>query len=125
MIDTKGKTAAEIRAMQQQLNDALVERRAERIDALRKEIEGLADEDGVSFATFVQQALVCAVPRAVRKPPQRGVAEAKYANPNNANVTWSGKGPKPAWFEAALAQGFDAADMLIQHGRANGNGAHA
>lgn len=125
MIDTKGKSAADLRAMQQQLADALVEHRAERIAALRKEIEELADEDGVSFATFIQQSLVDTA-RPVRKAPQRGVAEPKYVSPNDPTVTWSGKGPQPAWFTAAIAEGFTRQMMEIgTQSRASGNGAHA
>ena len=118
------KSKAELLAEKQRIEDALSAHRAERIATLRAEIEELADDDGVSFATFIQQALLDA-PRAARKAPQRGVAEPKYVSPNDPSVTWSGKGPKPAWFEAALGQGFDASDMLIAHSRANGNGAHA
>jgi DNA-binding protein H-NS len=126
MIDTKGKSAAEIRAMQQQLADALVEHRAERISALRKEIEELADDDGVSFATFIQQSLLDA-PRAARKPvAQRGVAPAKYVNPDDSSVTWSGKGPTPGWFTSAIAQGYSREMLEVATpSRANGNGAHA
>jgi len=40
--------------------------------------------------------------------PGRGLVEGsgpRYRNPENAAETWSGRGPRPAWIEAALAAG--------------------
>lgn len=37
----------------------------------------------------------------------------KYRHPENPNVTWTGRGRKPAWFVEALAAGKTEADMAI------------
>ncbi|MES2143412.1 MAG: H-NS histone family protein [Pseudomonadota bacterium] len=37
----------------------------------------------------------------------------KYANPANRSETWSGRGRKPRWFEAALKSGKSAGDLAI------------
>lgn len=37
----------------------------------------------------------------------------KYCNPHNKADTWSGRGRKPLWFQAALDSGKTADDMLI------------
>jgi len=44
---------------------------------------------------------------------KRTPATAKYANPADASDTWSGRGRKPRWFEAALRDGRTPADMAI------------
>ena len=38
---------------------------------------------------------------------------AKYANPENASQTWSGRGRQPAWFKAAMAAGKEPESMEI------------
>lgn len=40
-------------------------------------------------------------------------ATPKYANPADPTNTWSGRGRKPRWFEAALRAGKSAEDLAI------------
>ncbi len=49
----------------------------------------------------------------VTGPKKRAPAVAKYANPANAAETWSGRGRKPRWFDAALKSGAKPEDMAI------------
>ncbi len=44
---------------------------------------------------------------------KRAPATAKYANPANPADTWSGRGRKPRWFEAALNAGKSPEDLAI------------
>jgi DNA-binding protein H-NS len=44
---------------------------------------------------------------------KRAPATAKYANPANKSETWSGRGRKPRWFEAALNAGKSPEDLAI------------
>ncbi len=46
-------------------------------------------------------------------PKKRAPATAKYANPADASDTWSGRGRKPRWVEAALRSGKSLADLSI------------
>ena len=48
---------------------------------------------------------------AVRK---RRPARAKYENPANAGETWTGRGRKPRWVEAALKSGRNLESLLIK-----------
>jgi DNA-binding protein H-NS len=43
----------------------------------------------------------------------RSPAAAKYRNPENHSDTWSGRGRKPRWFEAALAAGTKVSDLMV------------
>ncbi len=44
---------------------------------------------------------------------KRAPAKAKYANPANRSDTWTGRGRKPRWAEAALKSGKSLADLAI------------
>jgi DNA-binding protein H-NS len=44
---------------------------------------------------------------------KRAPATAKYANPANRSDTWSGRGRKPRWFEAALNAGKSPEDLAL------------
>lgn len=37
----------------------------------------------------------------------------RYRNPANSAETWSGRGPRPAWLEQALARGARLADLEV------------
>ena len=41
----------------------------------------------------------------------------KYGNPENPAETWSGKGKRPAWVEAALAEGKSLENLEISDDR--------
>ena len=67
------------------------------------ELEEKAREMGFSLAELTGAAVT-------RK---RAPATAKYANPADASETWSGRGRKPRWFDAALKSGTKPEDMAI------------
>lgn len=47
--------------------------------------------------------------------PRKAGKVAKYANPDNPNETWhGGKGPKPKWVRAKLAEGLTLESFLVQ-----------
>jgi DNA-binding protein H-NS len=66
-------------------------------------LEELARAKGFSFAELTGSTVV-------RK---RAPATPKYANPADKSDTWSGRGRKPRWFEAALSNGMTAQDLSI------------
>jgi len=43
----------------------------------------------------------------------RSAAKAKYRNPADHAQTWSGRGKRPRWFNAALAAGKKEKDLLV------------
>lgn len=75
----------------------------------RRKKEALAElEEKARSLGFSLSELTGAAP--VRK---RSPATAKYANPANPSDTWSGRGRKPRWFEAALNAGRKPEDLAI------------
>lgn len=75
----------------------------------RKKKDALADlEERARALGFTLAELTGASP--VRK---RAPVAPKYANPANRSETWSGRGRKPRWFEAALKSGKSTKDLTI------------
>lgn len=44
---------------------------------------------------------------------RRMPARVKYSNPDNSTETWTGRGRRPLWIEAALRNGKSLADLLV------------
>lgn len=75
----------------------------------RKKKEALADlEERAKSMGFTLAELTGATPTRKRAP-----VAPKYANPANKSETWSGRGRKPRWFEAALKAGKSVKDLSI------------
>lgn len=70
------------------------------------ELEEKAREMGYSLAELLAM-------QGAKGPRKRSVSEAKYANPADPSMTWSGRGRKPNWFLQALAAGRAPEDMAI------------
>ncbi len=83
------------------LHDAEVNARRE----ARKAAEKAVAEFGYSLSEISGDG-----PSAKRKKP---AAPAKYRNPENPEQTWTGRGRRPGWMNAAVAAGIDPATMEI------------
>lgn len=102
-VDINNLTLKELKDLQVQVAKGI----ATFEDRARKqaiaELEEIARSKGFSLAELTGTTVT-------RK---RSPAVAKYANPADANDTWSGRGRKPRWFVSALAAGKEPADMSI------------
>lgn len=70
----------------------------------RAKLEAIAKKMGYSFADLIS----------IEVKITRAPAVAKYCHPENAALTWSGRGRKPQWFADALAAGKSAAELEIR-----------
>ena len=68
------------------------------------ELEEKAREMGFSLAELTGAAA---------KTRKRAPAMPKYANPADKSDTWSGRGRKPRWFDAAIKSGKSPEDLAI------------
>lgn len=102
-IDLDSMTLKELKSLQTQVAKAIAtyEDRRKR-DALA-ELEERARELGFSLSELTGSAAT----------KRRAAAAPKYANPDNPSDTWSGRGRKPRWFEAAIKAGKPADSMAI------------
>ena len=69
----------------------------------RAKLEAIAKEMGYSLADLI----------GVEVKATRSAAVAKYRHPENAALTWSGRGRKPHWFADHVNAGKDPADLAI------------
>lgn len=76
----------------------------------RKKREALAELEEKARAMGFSLAELTGIAPVARK---RSPAVAKYANPADKSDTWSGRGRKPRWFEAALKAGKQPEDLAI------------
>ena len=93
-----------------QLND-LIQRAESRKSELNKERVAKVREKVVAFAKAEGFTIDELFGSRVRKT--RRAAAAKYRNPADHAQTWSGRGKRPRWFNAALAAGKKEKDLLI------------
>src|SRR5215813_7864757 len=103
--------AIDIRKLNQtQLND-LINRAESRKPELSKERAAKVREKVIAVAKAEGFTIDELFGGRVRKT--RRAAKAKFRNPADHAQTWSGRGKRPRWFNAALAAGKKEKDLLI------------
>lgn len=102
-IDLNNLSLKELKDLQAQVAKAIASFEDRKKKLALAELEDKARELGFSLAE-----LTGAVVTRKRSP-----ATAKYANPADASDTWSGRGRKPRWFDAALKAGKRPEDMAL------------
>lgn len=95
----------QLKQLKKDIEKAINSYEARRLADARKALEAKAAELGVSLSEVMGGKPAKAAKAAV---------SAKYAHPENAAITWSGRGRKPKWVEAALAAGKTMADLEIR-----------
>ncbi len=93
----------ELRQLQRDLTKAISTFEDRHKAQARAKLEAIAKEMGYSLADLI----------GVEVKTTRAPAVAKYRHPENAALTWSGRGRKPQWFVAALTSGKSADDLAI------------
>lgn len=104
MTDINAMNLDQLKQLKKDIGKAINSYEARRLADARKALEAKAAELGVSLAEVMGG-----------KPSKgaKAAVAAKYAHPENAAITWSGRGRKPKWVEAALAAGKTMADLEI------------
>ena len=80
--------------------------RRESVSKVRAKVEALIKSEGFTFAELYGTR--------GKRGGKRGKVAPKYRNPSNASETWSGRGKRPRWFNAALKSGKTEKSMLIK-----------
>jgi DNA-binding protein H-NS len=116
-VDIERMDETELRELIQRAQkalDGIVSKRARRT---LKEVQRMAAEVGFE-ASFTKTGKADGRKRRQKgeKAPAASVrakVAAKYRNPDNQEETWTGRGRKPKWVQAALAEGRVLADLAI------------
>lgn len=105
-INWQSLTTDQIQNIINKANEALESRmkQQEAIEQARAKIDAVLKESGVSLSDLIPNVEI----KATRKP-----ADAKYRNPADASMTWTGRGRQPNWVKEALASGATLESMAI------------
>lgn len=102
-IDLNALSLAELKQLEKNVAKAITSFEDRRKAEARAKVEELARELGFSFDELAEAA-----------PTRKRAASApKYRHPKNAEITWSGRGRKPAWIVDALASGKSLEEFAI------------
>jgi DNA-binding protein H-NS len=93
----------ELRQLQKDLAKAISTQQDRHKAEARSKLEAIAKEMGYSLAN-----LIGVVVKTTRAP-----AVAKYRHPENAAVTWSGRGRKPQWFAEHINAGKEPSALAV------------
>ena len=93
----------ELRQLQKDLAKAISTYEDRHKAEARAKLEAIAKEMGYSLADLI----------GVEMKTTRAPAVAKYRHPENATLTWSGRGRRPQWFVDHANAGGDASELMI------------
>ncbi len=102
-VDLEKMSIKELKTLQTQ-----VSKQIEGYEERKKREAVKALEDKAKSLGFSLNELV-----GIKTTRKRAPAKPKYANPGNKSETWTGRGRRPRWVEAALKSGKSLEDMAI------------
>lgn len=101
--DLEALSLSELKKMQKGVAKAIATFEDRQKAEARAKVEALARDLGYSLAELV----------GTETKPSRVPAVAKYRHPENAVVTWSGRGRKPQWFADHINAGRDPSALSV------------
>ena len=102
-IDLESMTLEELKQLEKDVSKAIKSFEDRRKKEALAAAEAAAREKGFSLAELISSG------KATKK-----TTSPKYCHPENPELTWSGRGRRPAWFVEALDNGKSPEDLLIQ-----------
>lgn len=102
-IDIKKMNHAQLNELIQRAESRKHELARERAAKLREKLAALAKAEGFAIEELF----------GTRGRKTRRAAKPKFRNPADHAQTWSGRGKRPRWFDAALSAGKKEKDLLI------------
>jgi|SRR5580765_4603937 len=104
-IDLKSLNQHQLNELIHRAESRKLELAKERIVRAREKILAILKAEGTTLEELFDSR---GAGRKTRRP-----AKAKYRNPADHAQTWSGRGKRPRWFNAALAAGKKEKDLLV------------
>jgi len=112
-VELSGMTLAELKKLKSKVEKAIVGREQRRKKDARQAMEKVAKEFGLSVDDVLKGGGGATKAKPKKAGAKRKAAKPKFRNPKDASQTWSGRGRRPDWFNAAVAAGKSADDMAI------------
>lgn len=105
-VDIKSLNNAQLNELIGKAQVRQVELRKERVSKLREKVHAMLKAEGYTFDDIFGRVRAKNKRAGVPVPP-------KYRNPADSEQTWSGRGKRPRWFNAALKAGKKEKDLAI------------
>lgn len=105
-MDISTLSLAELKQLQKQIPAEIGKREEQEKKKVLDEVKALAEARGFSIDQLIGGAKEAKV--RVSKP-----VAIKYRHPDNATLTWTGRGRKPQWVEAWLGQGRKLEELAV------------
>lgn len=102
-IDLSALSLQELKQLEKNVAKAITSFEERRKTDARAKVDELARELGFSLNELAEAA----------PSRKRAASEPKYRDPENPEITWSGRGRKPAWIVDGLAAGKSLEDFAI------------
>jgi DNA-binding protein H-NS len=99
-IDLTKLSLDDLKALAQDVEVEIVGRREAERSRVLSQMRELAGSLGMSLEDVIRG-----------EKGKGGAVAAKYRNPDNPDLTWSGRGKRPAWVNEALASGKTLEDL--------------
>lgn len=96
---------SDLRKLAGKIEKEIEKRAASARAGLLKKLSKLAKEHGVSLGDLVGTSPATAPAKRAPVAAKKAPLSAKYRHPSNKNLAWSGRGRKPGWVDAWLANG--------------------
>lgn len=103
-INIKGMSKAQLGDLVKRAQARQSELSKGELMAARKKVQNIAKEGGFDLNDLIGRS-------PSTNSNQKSVA--KFRNPSDAAQTWSGRGKRPHWFNAALASGKTQQDLML------------
>ena len=105
--DLNSMSLEDLKRLQRDVAKAVAGYDAKQRQEARAEVDALLHKRGLTLADIVD--LGTKGTKAIRSP-----VAPKYRHPENAAITWSGRGRRPGWIKEAQAKGQSFDDFLIR-----------
>jgi len=102
-IDLSKLSFEELQTLAQDVEAELVSRRAAEKERVLQQMKELAGSIGMTVEEILGREKGGRAPK----------GEAKYRHPENPDLTWSGRGKRPAWVTEALNAGKSLDDLAV------------
>ncbi|MGA7296054.1 MAG: H-NS histone family protein [Rhodanobacteraceae bacterium] len=106
-IDVTKLNRKQLNALRNKIESREEEMNKNALKDLRARISAMVKDEGFTMDEVFGRRSKRASKRTGKVPP-------KYQNPSDPGQTWSGRGKRPRWFNAALKSGKKEKDLLIK-----------
>jgi len=103
-MDLSTLTVAQLRELQQKIPQELKKRESKEKGAVLGKLKALAQAHGYSLEQLLEKEAVAKAQRTVK---------VKYRHPQDASLTWTGRGRTPKWVAQWQAEGGKLENLLV------------